>query len=46
MEDGDVLGTNDEHLPHVALHVWKKPESLQFIVLAIAHVVVVSTPSR
>ena len=46
MEDGDVLGTNDEQLPHVALHVWKKPESSQFIALATAHVVVDSTPSR
>ena len=46
MEDGPVLGTNDWQVRHVALHVWKKPNILQLIALATAHVVVVTTPSR
>jgi len=38
MEDGTILGTDDGQLPHVALHVWKKPTFLHFDLVAIAHV--------
>jgi len=40
VEDGAVLGTDDGQLPHVALHVWKKPETLHRFLVAIAHVLV------
>jgi len=38
IDDATVLGNDDEHVPHVALHVWKKPSIPQFVSFAVPHV--------